>query len=260
MLDHDHDHDSATLLRQRSLRRTGNIQHSPVAVAHVASRPNSPPTTPPHPRPKLTGKKTTFGVTITTVSDALRRIQPFRHVRSSSSPTSTSTSSKTNAYHKRKPPHARSHSISTGAETQSQTQTSAHMHPSASAPAQLTRAAGTASTAITRADVPVPPLLREGTQMTKVTSKKRKKVIVRLDPDIGQIIWEVMQPAGRQRLSASFSPPLRVLPHSKSMLTTTTTTTTTQSQSKTSKKCVQPPTPDTTENNSSFHRCTKTAG
>ena len=245
----DHDHDSATLLRQRSLRRAGNIQHSPVAVAHVASRPNSPPTTPP---PKFTRKKTTFGVTMTTVSDALRRIQGFRHARSSSSPTSTSTSSKTNAFHKRKPPHARSHSISTSAETQSQTQTSAHMHPSASAPAQLTRAAETASTAITRVDVPVPPLLREGTQMTKVTSKKRKKVIVRLDPDIGQIIWEVMQPAGRQRLSASFSSP-RVL-HSQPMLTTT------QSQSRTSKKCVQHPTPNTTENNSSSHKCTKTAG
>ena len=206
MLDHDHDHDatyhdSATLLRQRSLRRAGNIQHSPVAVAHVVSRPNSPPTTPPHPGAKFAspnGKKTTFRA-ITTVSDALRRIQAFRHARSSSS---SSTSSKTNAFHKRKPTHARSHSNpTTGAETQSQTQTSAAMHPSASAPAQLTRVAVTASTANTRADVPVPPLLREGTQMTKVTSKKRKKVFVRLDPDIGQIIWEVMQPAGRQRLS-----------------------------------------------------------
>ncbi|KAF8634995.1 hypothetical protein AX15_000610 [Amanita polypyramis BW_CC] len=50
------------------------------------------------------------------------------------------------------------------------------------------------------ADVHVPPLLREGTQMTKVTSKKRKKVIIKLNPDIGQIVWEVVQPLGRQRI------------------------------------------------------------
>ncbi len=62
---------------------------------------------------------------------------------------------------------------------------------------------GTKRVGVTAVDVPVPSLLREGTQMTKVTSKKRKKVIVRLDPDMGQIIWEVMQPGvvGRQRIS-----------------------------------------------------------
>ncbi|PFH48424.1 hypothetical protein AMATHDRAFT_65546 [Amanita thiersii Skay4041] len=49
-------------------------------------------------------------------------------------------------------------------------------------------------------DVPVPPSLREGTFMTKVTSKKRKKVLVRLDPDMGQINWEVGQPLVRRRI------------------------------------------------------------
>lgn len=36
--------------------------------------------------------------------------------------------------------------------------------------------------------------------MTKVTSKKRKKVIIKLDPDMGHIIWEVIQPHGRQKI------------------------------------------------------------
>ena len=208
MLDHDHDNtyndSDATLLRQRSLRRAAHIQHSPVAVAHtLAGAPGSV-----HPRAKNTtpeSKKSSFGITIATVSDAFRRIQAFRHARSSSTHAAHTSTSKTGAYHKRKSPHARSHSVPTSAETPSHTQTSAPstpMHPSASAPAQLTRAAA----ATTRADVPVPPLLRQGTQMTKVTSKKRKKVVVRLDPDMGQIIWEVMQPAGRQRISACPQP------------------------------------------------------
>ncbi|KAG6916583.1 hypothetical protein DXG01_006232 [Tephrocybe rancida] len=42
-------------------------------------------------------------------------------------------------------------------------------------------------------DVTVPKLLQQGTQMTKVSSKKRRPSVFRLDPDIGQIIWEGKQ-------------------------------------------------------------------
>ncbi|KAG5634346.1 hypothetical protein DXG03_005966, partial [Asterophora parasitica] len=40
------------------------------------------------------------------------------------------------------------------------------------------------------ADVTVPQVLKEGTLMTKVSAKKHKRAVFRLDPDIGQIIWE----------------------------------------------------------------------
>ncbi|KAF8625857.1 hypothetical protein AX17_006753 [Amanita inopinata Kibby_2008] len=50
------------------------------------------------------------------------------------------------------------------------------------------------------ADVHVPPSLQEGTLMIKVTNRKRTKVVVRLDPDMGQIIWETTQPLLRQRI------------------------------------------------------------
>jgi phosphatidylinositol phospholipase C, delta len=39
-------------------------------------------------------------------------------------------------------------------------------------------------------DVTVPQLLQQGTPMTKVSAKQRKRAVFRLDPDIGQIIWE----------------------------------------------------------------------
>ncbi|KAG6827962.1 hypothetical protein H0H92_009820 [Tricholoma furcatifolium] len=39
-------------------------------------------------------------------------------------------------------------------------------------------------------DVAVPKLLQEGIPMTKVSSKKQRRSVFRLDPDIGQIIWE----------------------------------------------------------------------
>ncbi|KNZ76581.1 1-phosphatidylinositol-4,5-bisphosphate phosphodiesterase 1 [Termitomyces sp. J132] len=42
-------------------------------------------------------------------------------------------------------------------------------------------------------DVTVPRLLQEGTPMTKVSSKKRRSSVFRLDPNIGQIIWEGKQ-------------------------------------------------------------------
>ncbi|KAG6876451.1 hypothetical protein C0993_002988, partial [Termitomyces sp. T159_Od127] len=42
-------------------------------------------------------------------------------------------------------------------------------------------------------DVTVPRSLQEGTLMTKVSSKKRRRSMFRLDPDRGQIIWEGKQ-------------------------------------------------------------------
>ncbi|KAF5375654.1 hypothetical protein D9615_009376 [Tricholomella constricta] len=39
-------------------------------------------------------------------------------------------------------------------------------------------------------NVTVPQLLQQGTPMTKVSSKKRTSGVFRLDPDIGEIIWE----------------------------------------------------------------------
>lgn len=40
------------------------------------------------------------------------------------------------------------------------------------------------------ADVTVPAVLQMGTPMIKVSGRKQKKVVFRLDPDQGQIIWE----------------------------------------------------------------------
>ncbi|KAG2006701.1 phosphoinositide-specific phospholipase C [Coprinopsis cinerea AmutBmut pab1-1] len=39
-------------------------------------------------------------------------------------------------------------------------------------------------------DMVVPHLLQLGTPMTKVSAKKHKKFVFRLDPDLGQIVWE----------------------------------------------------------------------
>ena len=39
-------------------------------------------------------------------------------------------------------------------------------------------------------DVKVPLILQEGTPMTKVSAKKQKTVILRIDPDEGYILWE----------------------------------------------------------------------
>ncbi|KAI5884883.1 PLC-like phosphodiesterase [Schizophyllum commune H4-8] len=39
-------------------------------------------------------------------------------------------------------------------------------------------------------DVVVPQMLKDGTPMDKVTNKKRKRVIFRVDADIGHIVWE----------------------------------------------------------------------
>jgi hypothetical protein len=55
------------------------------------------------------------------------------------------------------------------------------------------------------ADITVPDLLQRGTPMIKVSGRKQKNVIVRLDPDQGQIIWE----SKKHRISES----LLVRPH-----------------------------------------------
>lgn len=47
--------------------------------------------------------------------------------------------------------------------------------------------------------VTVPDLLQKGTPMIKVSGKKQKNVVVRLDPDQGQIIWE----SKKHRISTS---------------------------------------------------------
>ena len=49
------------------------------------------------------------------------------------------------------------------------------------------------------ADVTVPAVLQMGTPMIKVSGRKQKKVVFRLDPDQGQIIWE----SKKHRISTS---------------------------------------------------------
>ena len=49
------------------------------------------------------------------------------------------------------------------------------------------------------ADVTVPAVLQRGTPMIKVSGKKQKNVVFRLDPDRGQIIWE----SKKHRISTS---------------------------------------------------------
>ena len=40
------------------------------------------------------------------------------------------------------------------------------------------------------ADVKVPLLLQEGVPLTKISAKKKKTVLFRLDPDQGYVFWE----------------------------------------------------------------------
>ena len=42
-------------------------------------------------------------------------------------------------------------------------------------------------------DIRVPLLLQQGTPMTKVSLKRHKKFVFRLDADLGQIVWESKQ-------------------------------------------------------------------
>jgi len=57
------------------------------------------------------------------------------------------------------------------------------------------------------ADVSVPQLLQQGTPMTKVSNKKSKKVVFRLDPDQGQIVWESQS----QKISTFYYSSLNIL-------------------------------------------------
>jgi len=49
-------------------------------------------------------------------------------------------------------------------------------------------------------NIRVPQLLQQGTPMTKVSAKKHKKFVFRLDADLGQIVWE----SKKHKISASF--------------------------------------------------------
>jgi len=53
---------------------------------------------------------------------------------------------------------------------------------------------------VSTSNVTVPQLLRRGTPMTKVSSKKHKTFVFRLEVDLGQIIWESKQ----QKISKHF--------------------------------------------------------
>jgi phosphatidylinositol phospholipase C delta len=44
------------------------------------------------------------------------------------------------------------------------------------------------------ADVAVPEVLQHGVSMTKVSAKRQKTFVFRLDPDQGQILWESKKP------------------------------------------------------------------
>ncbi|KAF8077564.1 hypothetical protein FPV67DRAFT_1684022 [Lyophyllum atratum] len=106
--------------------------------------------------------------------------------------------------------HARSFST-TAAPIPTLTLTAPRLHhsntaPSATATASKTTTAAVATPALPvsalpsapaamdeEGEVTVPQLLQQGTLMTKVSSKKHKRAIFRLDSDIGQIIWEGKQ-------------------------------------------------------------------
>ena len=51
----------------------------------------------------------------------------------------------------------------------------------------------TSSTSPAVGDIRVPLLLQQGTPMTKVSLKRHKKFVFRLDADLGQIVWESKQ-------------------------------------------------------------------
>jgi len=64
---------------------------------------------------------------------------------------------------------------------------------SAGAREEMTQQAA-AAMAAAQQEVEVPQALQEGTWMTKVSGKNQKKMFLRLDPDIGHIIWHSKQP------------------------------------------------------------------
>jgi len=58
------------------------------------------------------------------------------------------------------------------------------------------------NTAVVESDVPVPMLLLQGTPMTKITERGRSNAVFRVDPDLGQIIWE----SRKHRISTQYFP------------------------------------------------------
>jgi phosphatidylinositol phospholipase C, delta len=66
--------------------------------------------------------------------------------------------------------------------------------PALNAPAETVQnALASTSTSPAVGDIRVPLLLQEGTPMTKVSLKKHKKFVFRLDADLGQVVWESKQ-------------------------------------------------------------------
>lgn len=111
--------------------------------------------------------------------------------------------------------HARSLSTATTTPTPAPTPPPRLLHANTAPPAIATGTASTAAAATPvlpvsampsmpvvmdeDGEVIVPQLLQQGTLMTKVSNKKHKRAVFRLDPDIGHIIWEGKQ----HRLSTS---------------------------------------------------------
>lgn len=97
----------------------------------------------------------------------------------------------------------------------------------------------------TFADITVPLLLQQGTPMTKVSNNKRKKLVFRLDPELGQISWE-----SKQRRISMYTSSFRVFPGLIHL----------QFQLKLSKNFDPPPTPGITASSSSSPPNTRTDG
>lgn len=79
-----------------------------------------------------------------------------------------------------------------------------HSPHSSSSSSYLSAATQGVAQKASMADFVVPQILQQGTPMTKVSAKKQRRVVFRLDPDQGQIIWE----GKKHRISTSSpSPP-----------------------------------------------------
>ena len=138
-------------------------------------------------------------------------------------------------------------------------QMSTQMSPVVESPSEAhARAAGTVAQPASIADVAVPQLLQQGTPMIKVSAKKQKRVVFRLDPDQGQIIWE----GKKHRISASLSLSFRfpVLFSTRRLLTASMRVSAVQFLSRTSRSSALGPMRATTANSSSSRRTTRVAG
>ena len=145
------------------------------------------------------------------------------------------------------------------ASTRASTSPSMQMSPVVESPSQAhARAAGPLAQPASIADVAVPQLLQQGTPMIKVSAKKQKRVVFRLDPDQGQIIWE----GKKHRISASLSLSFRfpVLFSTRRLLTASMRVSAVQFLSRTSRSSALGPMRATTASSSSFRRTTRVAG